>query len=438
VRPDSSSPSLWNHNEDADPTEPLMGRMCAHNQRGPAVIVARPRCVSGARGHAWRRLRPERVLAVGARLAPSTVERTLIGQARHGRTDVRLIRWWVAAQILAGGASTAQAAWSEAVAGKESLRGAEPSGNRHRPRIPEMALAGAFAGVGLGATLGGRSGAAPAPAPPLRPLGAADAILSGAALALFASPHLFGHVSPASSASGPPREINRFDRKMRDFAVGHRSAAGRELLDTISATTLTATVLAPVGVLAATDLPHKWERDLPVVMEATALSLGVSVAIKHVVHRSRPVDRFCADEKGEAPCRKDTRLSFYSGHTTAAFAAAVAMGTIADHHGLEHRRWIWGTQLALATTTGALRVMSDQHFATDVIVGMLTGSLVGWLVPALHKPGESRAPSPAVHRRAPAALAAVPVAVRSGSAIAVTAGVPAGGGVYFGLRWHGR
>jgi hypothetical protein len=66
------------------------------------------------------------------------------------------------------------------------------------------------------------------------------------------------------------------------------------------------------------------------------------------------------------------------------------------------------------------------------------GGLVGWLVPALHKPGESRAVSPAMRDHAPAALAAVPIALRSGSAVAVTAGVPAGGGVYFGLRWQGR
>ena len=363
------------------------------------------------------------------------MERTLIGEARHGRTGVRLIKWWVAAQILAWGASTARAASSEAAGARESVRSAEPSGKPRKPGTREMALFGALAGVGLGATLGGRSGAAPAS---LHPLGAADAILASAALALFASPHVFDRASPASAASGPPRELNGFDTKMRRLAVGHRSAAGREWLDSISAATLTATVLAPVGVLAASDVPHKWERDLPVVMEATALSLAVSVAIKHVAHRSRPRDRFCADEKGEAPCRKDTRLSFYSGHTSAAFAAAVAMGRLADHHGLEHRRWIWGTQLALATTTGALRVMSDQHFATDVIVGMFTGGLVGCLVPALHKPGESRAVSPAVRDHAPAALAAVPIALRSGSAVAVTAGVPAGGGVYFGLRWQGR
>jgi membrane-associated phospholipid phosphatase len=348
---------------------------------------------------------------------------------------MRLIKWCVAAQILAWAASTAQAASSEAAGAKEGVGSAEPSSKRHKPGTREMALVGALAGVGLGAALGDRSGAAHAP---LRPLGAADAILAGAALALFASPHLFDRASSTSVASGPPRELNGFDTKMRSLAVGHRSAAGRELLDTISAATLTAAVLAPVGVLAASDVPHKWERDLPVVMEATALSLAVSVAVKHVVHRSRPLDRFCADEEGEAPCRKDTRLSFYSGHTSAAFAAAVAMGGMADHHGLEHRRWIWGTQLALATTTGALRVMSDQHFATDVVVGMFTGGLVGWLVPALHKPVGSRAVSPAVPDRAPATLAAVPIALRSGSAVAVTAGVPAGGGVYFGLRWQGR
>jgi len=40
--------------------------------------------------------------------------------------------------------------------------------------------------------------------------------------------------------------------------------------------------------------------------------------------------------------------------------------------------------LAAAGITGLLRIASDRHFATDVIVGGLLGAGVGYLVPTLH------------------------------------------------------
>ena len=49
-----------------------------------------------------------------------------------------------------------------------------------------------------------------------------------------------------------------------------------------------------------------------------------------------------------------------------------------------------GKRLTFATATGVLRVMSDQHYATDVLAGMAAGGLAGWLNPKLHKPGAVR------------------------------------------------
>jgi len=341
----------------------------------------------------------------------------------------------VAAQVLAHPPSAARAYSFEATKGGEPGRSDEPS-PRHKRGPGVESFVGAVAGLSLGLALGDRSSGGPRS--PLQGLGAGDAIVSGAALALFASPRLFDRSSStAPDVGAPPHELNGFDRSIRKLALGHRSAASRDLLDRVSWGTLTATVVAPVGLLAASDVPEKWERDLPVVMEATVSSLALTVAVKHVFHRSRPRDRFCADADSQEPCRVDTRESFYSGHTSAAFAAAIATGSIANYHGLENRGWIWGSQLTLATATGVLRVMSDRHYATDVIVGMATGGLIGWLIPRWHKPDEARVVPLAAPPRRSAALTTVPIAVGSGT-MAVTAGMPAGGGWYVGLRWHER
>ena len=113
--------------------------------------------------------------------------------------------------------------------------------------------------------------------------------------------------------------------------------------------------------------------------------------------------------------------------------AAVAGGTLAYFHHLEHRKWIWASGLTLATTTGVLRVMSDQHYATDVLTGLAAGSLAGWLIPKLHKP-DPMEPSARAGTEVP--TAAVPVVLAAGRSTAVVTVGSRGGGPYLGVQWR--
>jgi membrane-associated phospholipid phosphatase len=293
----------------------------------------------------------------------------------------------------------------------------------------EAQILGAAAGLALGAALAGRPEGA---VPSLTPLGSADAIVAGSAVALYGAGFLVGKRADAPPPASPG-DINAFDRKVRSLGVGRRSLEKRILLDHLSSATLMATVFQPVGMLVVADVPNKWSRDVPVLLEATALTLSVNAFVKHLARRSRPQDHFCEEEKIVVPCRPDTRLSFYSGHTSAAFVAAVTGGTLADFHHLEHRKWIWATGLTLATATGALRVMSDQHYATDVLTGMVAGSLAGWLIPKLHEP-DPMEPSARQAARPPAT--AVPVVLSAGRSTAVVTVGSVGGGPYVGLQWR--
>jgi membrane-associated phospholipid phosphatase len=122
--------------------------------------------------------------------------------------------------------------------------------------------------------------------------------------------------------------------------------------------------------------------------------------------------------------------------TGSAFAAAVAAGTLADFHHLENRKWIWASGLTFATATGVLRVMSDQHYTTDVLTGMAAGGLAGWLIPKLHKP-DGKAFSSAIARpAAPAVVAAVPVMLLGGRSAALVTVGSIGGGPYVGVHWQ--
>jgi len=304
--------------------------------------------------------------------------------------------------------------------------------------LTEGELVGAAAGLALGAALAH----GPEGPPALRPLRSADAILTGSAAALYLSAALFDRprsagdpASPATPAA-PTSEINGFDRKIRTLAVGHRSLENRLLLDHLSSTTLMVVLFQPVGMLIATDVPHKWSRDVPVIAEATAFTLSVNAFVKHLARRSRPAAHFCESEHAVAPCPPDTRLSFYSGHTSGAFAAAVAAGTIADFHRFPNRKWIWASGLTFATATGVLRVMSDQHYATDVLTGMAAGGLAGWLIPKIHKPDATAPPSGTAAPAGPTAVVAVPVALLAGRSGALVSVGSVGGGPYFGVHWR--
>lgn len=83
----------------------------------------------------------------------------------------------------------------------------------------------------------------------------------------------------------------------------------------------------------------------------------------------------------------DSRYSFYSGHTSYASAACFfAAKVYADHHpDSKLKPYIWAGAALVPATVGVLRVRAGKHFPTDVITGYVSGALIGFLVPHLHK-----------------------------------------------------
>jgi membrane-associated phospholipid phosphatase len=79
--------------------------------------------------------------------------------------------------------------------------------------------------------------------------------------------------------------------------------------------------------------------------------------------------------------------SFFSGHTSGAFASAVFLAKVfQDRYGRgTMSRIIWGTSLGLASAAGIARVYAGKHFPTDVLTGAVVGAGIGFLVPQLHK-----------------------------------------------------
>ncbi|MDM7915213.1 MAG: phosphatase PAP2 family protein, partial [Candidatus Eisenbacteria bacterium] len=51
------------------------------------------------------------------------------------------------------------------------------------------------------------------------------------------------------------------------------------------------------------------------------------------------------------------------------------------------RGWIWAGSLTVATSTALLRVVSGEHFPSDVVAGAALGAAAGILIPLVHHEG---------------------------------------------------
>jgi membrane-associated phospholipid phosphatase len=126
-------------------------------------------------------------------------------------------------------------------------------------------------------------------------------------------------------------------------------------------------------------------------MQALAVTGALQGATNVLVSRERPYGRICGtDELPEEAhdCEGSIHYrSFFSGHSAFSFTGA---SLICVHHfendllGAPWDALSCAGGYAVAAATASFRVVSDVHYASDVITGALLGTLVGWGVPLLH------------------------------------------------------
>lgn len=120
--------------------------------------------------------------------------------------------------------------------------------------------------------------------------------------------------------------------------------------------------------------------------ETIMLSGAVTAAIKGIAGRARPYASSGrpGDFRLMSGVHDGARQSFPSGHTTAAFAFASAMDRELrlSHPGTA--RWAGPALYVAAALTGLARMHSDNHWASDVIMGAGIGVLSGHVVARFH------------------------------------------------------
>jgi membrane-associated phospholipid phosphatase len=208
----------------------------------------------------------------------------------------------------------------------------------------------------------------------LLPSGGVLAATAAVALApaIFAS-----HLPHATCAPCDPSGLTFLDRgTVGNVRAGAAMASDVALFATGGAAgfLLAAESRADLGVV---------REDLTVLSQAVGTASALTNWSKVVFHRPRPY-RYVSGAAGSGGAA-ESGLSFPSGHTSAAFAAAFAYWSIQARRGTAAAKAPKiVTLVALATATGVLRVVARKHFPTDVLAGAALGAAVGWTVPRLY------------------------------------------------------
>ncbi len=206
-------------------------------------------------------------------------------------------------------------------------------------------------------------------------IGGSAAILGFGAVALDKgnSPMTVEMIEKLSRSS-----VNWFDRG----ATYNYSAA----LSTASDVLVYATIAAPFALLADPGIRDDAGTVGLMYLEVLAFSTALPIIAKGTVERVRPFV-YNSEAPLEQRLNDEPRLSFFSSHTTHAFASAVFLSTVFSDFYPDSRwkAYVWAGSLAAAAGVGYLRYASGQHFPTDVITGALVGSAIGWVVPRLHR-----------------------------------------------------
>lgn len=200
-----------------------------------------------------------------------------------------------------------------------------------------------------------------------------DGVITGLSGLGILAPYAFGSGFIDVRCPCDAREVNTFDRP----AIGQHSL----FADRLSDVTVALLWLAPVlGDFLDVGLSRAFAEDMLVFAEVLAVNGVLVTATKYAVQRPLPLT-YVGDP--ELVPNAGGYRSFYSGHTSNAFAAlSFAAMTLRLRHGEMY--WPWVVAALAGSSVAIERVLAGRHFATDVIVGALAGSAVGILVPWLH------------------------------------------------------
>lgn len=177
--------------------------------------------------------------------------------------------------------------------------------------------------------------------------------------------------------------INIFDRWATNFASPTLSKTSDVLIGTC--------IIAPIGLLFFDNTMSKdWKTISVMYVETALLATFLPSFGKGPVKRIRP---YLYNSGAPLELQQDIEAnrSFFSGHTTWAFASMTFLATVySDYYpSSKYKSTVWAVSMSAASSVGLLRIFSGAHFPTDVLVGALVGGAIGYSIPYLHRVSQS-------------------------------------------------
>ena len=175
-----------------------------------------------------------------------------------------------------------------------------------------------------------------------------------------------------------PKDINSFDK----IALNNWSP----LANTVSDVLLVIAIASPLFLLTSSDV----HRDIGIYsnmyIQNMIFSYSLTYLTKSNVYRLRPYV-YNEEVPVEEKLTPGSTYSFFSGHSAMAFSSAIFLSTTFHKYHPESKftPYVWATSITLASIIGYLRIYSGQHFPSDVVIGAVVGSLVGYIVPLIHE-----------------------------------------------------
>ncbi|MDD8017468.1 MAG: phosphatase PAP2 family protein [Bacteroidota bacterium] len=174
------------------------------------------------------------------------------------------------------------------------------------------------------------------------------------------------------------KDVNAFDR----IAVGNFSTKESKASDVL----VGATIVSPLLLFVDESVRKDWETISTMYLETVLFSTFTPSLGKGSVKRIRP---YVYSPRAPLSDKQDLEApqSFFSGHTTWAFATGVLTASIYNDYFPEskYRTHVWIASLAVASSVALLRVTSGAHYPTDVLVGAAIGTGIGYIIPYLHR-----------------------------------------------------
>ncbi|MDI6766442.1 MAG: phosphatase PAP2 family protein [Bacteroidota bacterium] len=206
---------------------------------------------------------------------------------------------------------------------------------------------------------------------------------------LLGSNIIAGYVAFTIDKTSPSltlHEINQLSKASINWFDRSATYKYSEQIETVSNILVGLCVAAPVLLITDKRVQTDWTTFTLMYFETMMFASLTPLIVKGSVERIRPF-AYNPNVPLEKKTTRDARRSFFSGHSTSAFASAVFFSTVYNDY-FPNSEWtpyiFWGS-LATASLVGFMRHESGQHFPTDVITGALIGSAIGYIIPMLHR-----------------------------------------------------